>query len=237
LLPVVESGIIVETPVVVEKLPGFAAGEVCVQDGAAQLAAELLTFMPGDVVLDACAAPGGKLTHLLEREPRLKVVAVEKEATRLVAIHDNLQRLHLQATCYCADVGEADKWWDGRLFNGILLDVPCSASGVVRRHPDIKLLRQPEDLPALAKEQARLLKALWPLLKPEGVLLYVTCSIFPIENEQVVSAFLAQHTDAQEEKIEADWGLPCLVGRQILPGMHDMDGFYFAKLRKRPVVV
>jgi 16S rRNA (cytosine967-C5)-methyltransferase len=231
IIPDTTNGIILDTPISVEQLPGFAAGDVSVQDGAAQLAAELLQLAPQQHVLDACAAPGGKLTHMLEVEPTLSLVAVEKEAGRLSPIKENLLRLNMQATVICCDAGDAKDWWDGQPFDRILLDAPCSASGIIRRHPDIKLLREPGDVSVLAKEQRYLLDALWPCLKPGGLLIYATCSIFPEENSQVVQRFLAAHPDAQEEKIEAAWGVPCDVGRQIFPGKH-MDGFYYARLKK-----
>jgi len=232
-IPETEHGIIVPTTENIEALPGFAQGLVSVQDGAAQLAASLLALAPGQRVLDACAAPGGKLAHLLEIAPQsLTCIAVEKEKSRMHFITDNLKRLSLQAACVNADVGETNTWWDGVLFDRILLDAPCSASGVIRRHPDIKLLRQPTDIASLARTQRRLLDALWPLLKPHGLLLYATCSIFPEENVQVIKDFLATHPDATEEPIQATWGLSSEMGRQILPGMHNMDGFYYACLRK-----
>ncbi|SRR5579885_496858 len=235
-IPETHSGIILETPVSTAELPGFSAGDVSVQDGAAQLAAELLDLEAKQYVLDACAAPGGKLTHLLEIEPGLSAVtAVEKDKLRMVAIKENLARLKLSAKCICHDAGDVENWWDGQLFDRILLDAPCSASGVVRRHPDIKLLRQPEDIRRLAGEQAYLLDSLWPLLKPGGLFLYVTCSIFPEENVHVLKRFFASHSDAQEEQLKVSWGLPVEIGRQILPGMHHMDGFYYALLRKAEV--
>ncbi|TAK72017.1 MAG: 16S rRNA (cytosine(967)-C(5))-methyltransferase RsmB [Gammaproteobacteria bacterium] len=228
-----QMGIILDSPMAVETLPGFSAGEVSVQDGAAQLAAELLDVHAGQRVLDACAAPGGKLTHILEREAHLAAcIAIEKEAARMSSIKENLTRLQLQAQCICDDAGEVKGWWDGQLFDRILLDAPCSASGVIRRHPDIKLLRQPQDIGAMAKQQARLLESLWPLLKPGGMLVYATCSIFPEENVGVMQAFLAAHPEAQEEPILAEWGVMCEVGRQILPGMCEMDGFYYARVKK-----
>lgn len=226
------SGIILNDPIQAEELPDFAEGAVSVQDGAAQLAAQLLDVEKGQHVLDACAAPGGKLTHLLECEPTLSMVAVEKDKSRIVSIKENLRRLKLDATCKCADAAKLDTWWDGKPFDRILLDAPCSASGVVRRHPDIKLLRQPGDIKALAKEQLRLLKALWQTLAVGGKLLYVTCSIFPEENVETIRQFLASQPDAREEKINASWGVACEFGRQILPGMHEMDGFYYALLVK-----
>jgi 16S rRNA (cytosine967-C5)-methyltransferase len=228
-----QSGLMLASPMSAEALPGFFAGDISVQDGAAQLACELLMLSPNLRVLDACAAPGGKLSHMLELEPNLAAcVAVEKNSVRMPAIKDNLTRLSLQAQCIHADVNEVQDWWDGQLFDRILLDAPCSASGVIRRHPDIKLLRQPSDIPTLASEQLRLLESLWPLLKPGGLLLYATCSIFPEENVQVLQHFFAMHPDAKEEKIALSWGLPCEIGRQILPGMHNMDGFYYARVKK-----
>jgi len=233
IIPETTSGLLLESPIAVEELPGFASGDVSVQDGAAQLAAHLLDLKPGQRVLDACAAPGGKLTHLLELEPQLAAcIAVEKDKTRIVSIKENLIRLKLQAECLCHDVGEVTSWWNGELFDRILLDAPCSASGVIRRHPDIKLLRQPTDIAALAKTQLHLLESLWAILKPGGLLVYATCSIFPEENVEVIQQFLNRQQEAQEEKIMAEWGLPCLFGRQILPGMHEMDGFYYARMRK-----
>jgi 16S rRNA (cytosine967-C5)-methyltransferase len=235
IIPETHNGIVLALPVAVEKLPGFAAGEVTVQDGAAQLAAELLELHNEQRVLDACAAPGGKLTHIIEIKPHIsEVVAIEVDQKRCAAINENLLRLHAEAkvTVLNEDVANTKKWFDGTAFDRILLDAPCSASGVIRRHPDIKLLRQPNDIKTLAKEQRRLLDALWPLLKSGGLLLYATCSIFPQENTEVLQGFLAAHPDAQEEKIDAEWGLPCAIGRQILPGMHGMDGFYYAKLKK-----
>jgi 16S rRNA (cytosine967-C5)-methyltransferase len=232
-IPETRSGIIMSEPISAESLPGFSAGDVSVQDGAAQLAAELLDLAPGQRVLDACAAPGGKLMHMLEKEPALStVIAVEKEASRMTSIRENFSRLKLDAECIQADANDVDKWWDGQLFDRILLDAPCSASGVLRRHPDIKLLRYPSDISAFASEQEKLLSSLWPLLKSGGKMLYVTCSIFPEENTKVIEEFLRQHSDAEEEKINAKWGVPCVAGRQILTGMHEMDGFYYALLRK-----
>jgi 16S rRNA (cytosine967-C5)-methyltransferase len=232
-IPETSCGIILESPCAAETLPGFSAGDISVQDGAAQLAAELLELKPGQRVLDACAAPGGKLTHIYEIEPSLSaLIAVENDRQRITSIKENLSRLQVQAQVICADAQDTDKWWNGDLFDRILLDAPCSASGVVRRHPDIKLLREPEDIAAMAGEQRHLLDALWPLLKPGGFLLYATCSIFPQENEHVISDFLKAHKDANELKIDGSWGLACKYGRQILPGMHNMDGFYYARLHK-----
>lgn len=224
------AGIRLDTPVSVEKLPGFAAGQVSVQDGAAQLCVELLSLRDGLRVLDACAAPGGKLTQILESADKVEAVAIEKDPERLHAISDNLKRLGLHAQCICADAADVSRWWDGQKFDRILIDAPCSASGVIRRHPDIKLLRQPDDLAELAKTQKRLLDALWPLLAPGGVMLYVTCSIFPQENSLVINEFLKNHPEAASPPLAVDWGIAMPVGRQVLPGMHGMDGFYFAQI-------
>lgn len=228
-----QTGIFLADAVDVTQLPGFSDGMISVQDGAAQLAAELLQLKSGQRVLDACAAPGGKTAHMLEIEPKLaECVVVDNSAARMDTVHENLKRLKLQATCKVADVGNVKSWWDESLFDRILLDAPCSASGVIRRHPDIKLLRRESDIANLAKEQLRLLKAVWTTLKPGGLLLYVTCSIFAEENVQVIKEFLQQQPDAKEEKIAASWGMACEIGRQILPGMNGMDGFYYCSLRK-----
>jgi 16S rRNA (cytosine967-C5)-methyltransferase len=234
MIPETSAGILLPDAMNVEQLPAFASGGISVQDGAAQLAAELLQLAPGQRVLDACAAPGGKTAHIAECEPGLmELVAVEKDATRLQLVRSNLQRLDLTATCVSADAAATDQWWDGKRFDRILLDAPCTASGVIRRHPDIKILRRPEDVAALADEQWRLLSALWPLLAHNGLLLYSTCSVFPQENNQLIERFLAQQADAEESKIEISWGEKMPVGRQLLPGTHGMDGFYYARLHKR----
>lgn len=227
-----EQGIILDNPVNVEQLPAFADGGVTVQDGAAQLAATLLQLQPHQRVLDACAAPGGKLTHILELAPDAEVIAIEKESSRLAAIQENLTRLHQRAKIHCADAAKLDSWWDKKPFDKILLDAPCSASGVIRRHPDIKLLRQPADLRALQKEQYHLLTQLWQTLAPNGLLVYATCSVMPEENQNNIERFLAEHSDAVEEKIQAEWGVALSCGWQILSGMCEMDGFYYACIRK-----
>ena len=232
-LPWVDSAVELATPAAVDSLPGFAAGEVSVQDGAAQLCAPLLDLRDGQRVLDACAAPGGKTGHILESPADLReVVAVDNNPQRLQRVTDNLRRLQLTATCLCADAGEPQTWWDGRPFERILLDAPCSASGVVRRHPDIRLLRRVDDLDVLADRQHRLLEALWPLLTTGGMLLYVTCSVFKQENIEVVQRFVEAHTDARLMPLEVPWGQPLAGGRQLLPGEQDMDGFFFARLGK-----
>lgn len=227
------AAIVVTTPVDVTDLPGFAEGDVSVQDAAAQLAADLLQLEAGQHVLDACAAPGGKTAHLLEMQPQLaQVIALEKNPIRCQKIAQTLQRLQLHATIHCVDATDTGTWFDGRLFDRILLDVPCSATGVIRRHPDIKWQRRESDINELVQQQAKLLKKLWPLLKVGGLLLYATCSILPEENTQQIENFLQQHADASEVIISAVWGIKQVAGRQILPGEYDMDGFYYACLRK-----
>lgn len=226
-------GITLEKPTDVAKLPGFADGLVSVQDPAAQLASELLDVQADDRVLDACAAPGGKTAAILEAQPQLQnLIALDNDATRLTRVDDNLQRLQLKAQCLTADAGEVSSWWDGVPFQRILLDAPCSASGVIRRHPDIKHLRRPTDLAKLANTQSQLLAALWPTLAPGGTLLYATCSTFTRENDAVIRAFCETTPDATNPPIAANWGKISTFGRQILPGEAGMDGFYYACLKK-----
>ena len=232
-LPWTQQGIQLQQAVPVEALPGFAEGDVSVQDGAAQLAAELLATGAGEAILDACAAPGGKTAHILESQPELQeVVAIDVEPQRLERVTENLQRLGVQARLVCDDASEPARWWDGQPFDRILLDAPCSASGVIRRHPDIKLLRRETDIPTLMALQHKLLRQLWPLLKSGGMLLYATCSVLPEENHLQIQQFLAEQADARLQTIEADWGRTMPAGRQILPGEEEMDGFYYACLRK-----
>lgn len=227
------SGVLLEQAVNVERLPGFVEGDVSVQDAAAQLAAGLLDVLPGMRVLDACAAPGGKAGHLLECQPQLgELVALDIDARRLERVGENLQRLGLQACVQVGDAADPGQWWDGKLFDRILLDAPCSATGVVRRHPDIKLLRRAEDIDELALRQAEILEALWPLLAAGGILLYATCSIMQRENSQQVTNFLRHHADAQELSLQVSWGVAVEAGRQILPGQDTMDGFYYAVIQK-----
>lgn len=220
-------------PVPVESLPGFGAGEVSVQDGAAQLAAGLLVPEPGMRVLDACAAPGGKACHLLERWPDIRLTALDVSPERLERVADNLARLGLEAELVAGDAGEPRVWWDGRPYERILLDAPCTGSGVIRRHPDIKLLRRPGDVAALAAQQRGLLAALWPTLAPGGRLLYATCSVLRAENTANIVAFLASHPDARAVDLaEPGWGRRAGPGRQVLPGEAGADGFYYACLVK-----
>ena len=226
-------GIKLGKPVAVEHLPGFQYGLVSVQDLAAQLAAPLLELEPGHRILDACAAPGGKLAHLLETVNDLnEVLAIELVPLRAKKLNQTLSRLRLQAKVIVADARITDLWWDGRQFDRILLDAPCSASGVIRRHPDIKVLRCAEDLPTVTRTQMELLNALWPLLKPGGKLLYSTCSVLTCENDLLIGEFMTTHQDARTIMIRAGWGQPTTFGRQTLTGQEDMDGFYYARLEK-----
>jgi 16S rRNA (cytosine967-C5)-methyltransferase len=225
-------------PLAVERLPGFAEGGVSVQDEAAQLCAQVLGLQAGMRagmrVLDACAAPGGKTLSLLETQPALAMLALDSDAVRLQRVSDNLARAGLTAQILAADAGEPAAWWDGQPFEVIMLDAPCSATGVIRRHPDIKRLRRAEDIAGLAAQQARLLAALWPLLVPGGRLLYMTCSLLREENDAQVATFLAAQDSALERRLtDVAWGRACVHGRQILPGEEGMDGFYYALLEKR----
>jgi 16S rRNA (cytosine967-C5)-methyltransferase len=227
------SAILLNKPAVVDILPGFNEGWVSVQDTAAQLAAELLDVQIGHRVLDVCAAPGGKAAHILEHQPKVReLVAVDIDKLRLQRVNDNFQRLKLSAKLIVGDASKPEDWWDGQLFDRILLDVPCSALGVIRRHPDIKLLRRAEDINTLQVLQQRIMTAVWPLLAPGGIMLYATCSILKQENEQQIEAFLATNANAIEVPINADWGLVRRYGRQILTGESVMDGFYYALIRK-----
>jgi 16S rRNA (cytosine967-C5)-methyltransferase len=215
----------------VEDLPGFAQGEVSVQDGAAQLAAGLLAPQPGMRVLDACAAPGGKAGHLLERCDDIALTALDVAPARLERVRDNFARLGLEAEVLAGDAADPAGWWDGRAYDRILLDAPCTGSGVVRRHPDIKLLRRSGDTAKLAARQEALLEALWGLLAPGGRLLYATCSIWRAENAAQASAFLRRHPEARAVDLgEPGWGRRAGPGRQLLSGEAGVDGFYYACL-------
>lgn len=226
-------GIVLDTATDVRSLPGFAEGWISVQDEAAQLAADLLDLAPGQRVLDACCAPGGKTCHILEAEPELAgVVAVDLEAKRLVRVRENLERLGLSAELIAADGRDTATWWDGKPFQRILLDAPCSATGVIRRHPDIKLTRQPDDIAALAVLQGELLDAMWITLEVGGILLYATCSTLPTENTEVIEAFLARTSGARELDIASQAGIKQPHGRQLLAQEGGHDGFYYAKLIK-----
>ncbi|EKO3405460.1 16S rRNA (cytosine(967)-C(5))-methyltransferase RsmB [Vibrio fluvialis] len=223
-----EDALKLAAPCDVTKLPGFEKGWVSVQDAAAQLSLHYLQPQDGELILDCCAAPGGKTAHILERTQRSEVVAIDCDDTRLKRVHDNLKRLNLSAKVVCGDARYPQEWWQGSQFDRILLDAPCSATGVIRRHPDIKWLRRAEDIAALAELQREILDAMWQQLKPGGTLVYATCSITPQENVLQVKDFLARTSDAQLVGSELD-----NPGRQILPGEEDMDGFYYAVLTKQ----
>lgn len=228
-----DCGVQLENPRPVENIPGFASGLVSVQDEAAQLAALLLAAVPGDRVLDACCAPGGKTCHLLELTPNLgQLVAIDIDGKRLGRVRENLERLQVNATLLQADVTATREWWDGRAFDRILLDAPCSATGVIRRHPDIKLLRQAGDIAKLAELQRDMLGRLWPLLRRGGRLLYATCSILPMENDRVIAAFLQNIADARLVPVETRAGIKTEYGRQLFPKAGGHDGFYYALLEK-----
>ncbi len=232
LCPFSTDGITLNQAVDVLQLPGFEQGLASVQDEAAQLAASLLDPQPGERILDACSAPGGKTCHLLEQQPDLGLcLALDISDDRLQRVQQNLDRLELSCQLLAADAASND-WWDGQLFDRILLDAPCSATGVIRRNPDVKYLRQPDDINTLAQLQGQILANLWPMLKPGGRLLYATCSVLPQENERVVSAFTGQQADAREQPISADWGQQRPAGRQLFPQPGGHDGFYYAVLHK-----
>lgn len=241
LLPGVDQALRLDEPMSVMDIPGFEAGDVSVQDAAAQIAATWLLANGGGRVLDACAAPGGKTGQLLEllelqRGPS-DVIAIDSDPDRLDRIQENLTRLKLSATVLAADASNSSDWWDGREFDQILIDAPCSATGVIRRHPDIKLLRRASDIDSLAKLQRGILESLWLLLRPGGRLLYATCSVLAAENDAVIGSFLAAHADAVEERVLHDYNIRDLMcdkapGFQVLPGTQGLDGFYFACLHK-----
>ncbi|OLO04788.1 MULTISPECIES: 16S rRNA (cytosine(967)-C(5))-methyltransferase RsmB [Salinicola] len=234
-----EDGIQLETPCDVTQLPGFADGDVSVQDESAQLCADLLAPALADNaekrVLDACSAPGGKTAHLLERFD-VRLTALDVDASRLKRVSSTLQRLGLEATLHAGDAsapGADDAWWDGEPFDAILLDAPCSGTGVIRRHPDIKLARRHSDVAELAALQGRLLDTLWAKLAPGGILLYATCSVLPAENANQIETFLARTADAvADTPDDLDWGQPAGHGRQLFPQPAGQDGFFYARLRK-----
>ncbi len=245
--PLTKHGILLDQAVNVEKLPRFAEGAVSVQDSAAQYCAELLTPQAGESILDACAAPGGKTLHLFESCPNLKqLTAIDISAKRLEKVQQNIMRLtpthQNKFLLIAANASDTESWWDGKQFDRILLDAPCSATGVIRRHPDIKRLREAADIDALLKTQQQLLKKLWPTLKKGGMLLYATCSILPEENVQQIKTFLASHNDAQCVNFNVSWGQACEHGQQLLPTYQtdkntqdkgNSDGFYYCLLQKK----
>jgi 16S rRNA (cytosine967-C5)-methyltransferase len=231
-IPYTQHGVLCESAMDVTLLPGYEDGHFSVQDAAPQLAAELLAPQKGERILDACAAPGGKTTHLLELQPDIELLALDKSKKRLARIQQNLSRLQLNAKVIEGDARQPQEWWDKQPFDRILLDAPCSATGVIRRHPDIKLLRRPDDIPVLVKTQQEMLLALWPLLKPGGMLLYSTCSILKQENEQQIQRLSPRLAHCRVHAFDADWGIATDLGRQILPGQSAMDGFYYSILYK-----
>ena len=221
----------------VGSLPGFDQGRFSVQDPAAQLAAGLLKLEPGHHVLDACAAPGGKTCHILEAEPEAAVTAVDLSSARLERVKENLDRLGFgisgRIKLIAANAAVPGDWWDGTPFDRILLDAPCTTTGVIRRHPEIKWLRNPDQVGEAAKIQELLLGQLWPLLKTGGILLYATCSVLMIENSKQIQQFVDLHPEAELLEINATWGQKLDCGRQVFPGEQDMDGFFYASLRKK----
>lgn len=231
---IANEGITLNSPCEVVKLPGFEKGWVSVQDAAAQLAASLLCLASGHRVLDACCAPGGKTCHILECHPDLQeCVALDVDSRRLDRVKENLQRLGLSATLITGSALTPEQWWDGRVFDRILLDAPCSATGVIRRHSDIKLVRTPEDVAQVTQTQRAMLEALWPLLAPGGLMVYVTCSVLSEENGEQIERFLQNHEDAVMQKNEESWGCSTAYGQQILPGSQGMDGFFYSVLIKK----
>jgi len=242
--PIAEDGIVLSAPMNVEQLPGFHQGWVSVQDASPQMTPYLLNLKPGLSVLDACAAPGGKTGHMLEKQPSLKCLALDVDANRLQRVTENLNRLSLKASYLEADAGDLDSWWKGELFDRIFLDAPCSGSGVIRRHPDIKLLRKPTDIAQLTSIQSHLLNQLWKTLAPGGRMLYSTCSIFRAENVHQITQFLSHHSDAVEitesviqqnlplQKSFSNANLKAKYGWQIMPECQQMDGFYYSILLK-----
>jgi len=232
-LPNCDQGVLLDKACDVNLLPGFASGRASVQDGAAQLVASILDIQPNQRILDACAAPGGKSCHILEQEAGNTLLALDISAERLKQIEQNTTRLQLTAELKAADAADVEAWWDGDLFDRILIDAPCSGSGVIRRHPDIKLLRRADDIAALAQTQQQLLDNLWPLLKADGLMVYTTCSAFKKENEQQIEAFLQRHPEAEQVRFDQPPATTRPYGYQRLPGDDVMDGFYYACLRRR----
>lgn len=212
-------------------IQGFDKGSCFIQDASAQLAAPLLNPKNDDLILDACCAPGGKTTHLSELVPQSKIIALDSDANRLKRVQENIERFSIKNITLFQGKAQTQDWWDGKLFDKILLDAPCSATGIIRRHPDIKLLRKPKDISTLVILQKDILNNLWAMLKPDGTLLYATCSILKNENEEQIAQFLKNHSDAIEEKIILDWGVQATHGKQKIP-CYEFDGFYYAILKK-----
>jgi len=229
----IPSALVLDRPLPVDRLPGFSDGLVSVQDAAAQFAASLLGARAGDRVLDACAAPGGKTAHIAESTPEIgALTAVDVDPERLRRVTENLQRLGLHADLLAADASDPAVWASSPGYDRILVDAPCSATGVIRRHPDIKLLRRAADVPALVEKQRSLMAALWPLLRPGGILLYCTCSVLPEENAMQLGAFSEMFPDAVFQPLSLPVGRASGGGWQIVPGDADTDGFFYARLEK-----
>ena len=232
-LALMDCAIKLSRPVPVEELPGFFSGHVSIQDQGAQLAVSVLDLSAGLSVLDACAAPGGKAAHMVESEPELgKLIAIDKNPQRIALLKTTQQRLATKLQIIEADAGDIESWWNGEPFDRILLDAPCSATGVIRRHPDIKMLRQTEQMTSLMQRQATLLSGLWPLLGEGGKMVYSTCSMFKQENDFQIEKHLHRHEDAALLRIDANWGVATEYGRQTLPTNDETDGFYYAVLEK-----
>ncbi|RMH89079.1 16S rRNA (cytosine(967)-C(5))-methyltransferase RsmB [Lysobacter pythonis] len=230
--PDMDDAIRLDTPLPVEALPGFATGEVSVQDGSAQRVADALAPPVATRVLDACAAPGGKAAHLAERHPGARVLALDTDARRVRRMEEGFARLGLCVESRVADATAPDRWWNGEPFGAIVIDAPCSATGIVRRQPDVLLHRRETDIAALVALQARLLDALWPLLESGGSLLYATCSILAVENARQIEAFLARTPEARLKPLDARFGRDTGFGHQRLPGEDGMDGFFYARLAR-----
>ena len=232
----VPSALVLDSPVGVDRLPGFAQGLVSVQDAGAQLAGSFLDLQPGQRVLDACAAPGGKTLDILQRVPGLRVTALDIDAGRLSRVAENLTRAGCEAQLQVGDASDLpDSGWGSGRYDRILIDAPCSATGVMRRHPDIRLLRRADDVSALVDRQAAILDAMWSLLLPGGRLLYASCSLLPAENEQQVDAFCRRHEDVQAVELPLTTGIRAGKGVQLLPGVDDTDGFFYAALHRSRV--
>lgn len=229
-----ETAVLCHEPKPVADIPGFDEGLVSVQDGAAQLVGRWLDLAPGQRVLDACAAPGGKTAMILEACPDVEVTAVDVDEQRLARVADTLKRTGTQARLLAADAAASDQWWDGQPFDRILIDAPCTGTGVIRRHPDIKSLRRVEDLTSLSQQQLRLLEGLWPLLAPTGRMVYTTCSIMPQENEHTLQKFASSRSDVAMIAAPDCPGVARALGWQLLPGTENLDGFYFAAMQRRP---
>ncbi len=233
-LPLVDSAIVLEPAISTEKLPGFNCGKVSVQDQGAQLAASLLCIAPGMRVLDACAAPGGKAAHICESQSEIKeLVAIDKDDSRVALLESTRTRMVIDMTLVTADATKTESWWDGEMFDRILIDAPCSATGVMRRHPDIKILRKAEQISPLLAVQKKLLSALWLLLREGGIMVYSSCSLFREENDCQIEKHLRNCNDAELVKFDADWGIATDFGRQSLATTDDTDSFYYSVLKKK----